>query len=112
MSGGTSIDYGVLHVEAGRVAPGRRRYEEKPESVAHREHGHLRHGARGARAYPASGYFDFPQLVQRSCGRDLQVGTFPFAGFWLDIGRRDDYEQALARWAERTSEDHEDVTVR
>ena len=27
-----------------------------------------------------------------------RVGTFPFTGFWLDIGRRDDYEQALERW--------------
>ena len=59
-----------------------------------------------------AGYFDFPDLVQALLETRTAVGTFPFSGFWLDIGRRDDYEEALARWAERTSEDHEDVAVR
>ena len=47
---------------------------------------------------PAAGYFDFPHLVQALLDRDLRVGTYPFAGSWLDIGRRDDYEKALAHW--------------
>ena len=47
---------------------------------------------------PTASYFDFPELVQALLDEGMQVGTFPFEGFWLDIGRRDDYEQALASW--------------
>ena len=26
------------------------------------------------------------------------VGSFPYDGYWLDIGRHDDYEQAIAEF--------------
>jgi NDP-sugar pyrophosphorylase family protein len=47
---------------------------------------------------PAEGYFDFPDLVAALLEQGARVGTFPFDGFWLDIGRRDDYELALERF--------------
>jgi len=30
----------------------------------------------------------------------LPVGAFPYDGYWLDIGRHDDYQQALADYEE------------
>ena len=42
------------------------------------------------------GRFDIPDLVLALLDAGLPVGSYPFDGYWLDIGRHDDYEQALA----------------
>ena len=44
---------------------------------------------------PKGEYFDFPSLVQRLLGAGETVRGYPFDGYWLDIGRPDDYQQAL-----------------
>ena len=38
------------------------------------------------------------------------VGAYPFPGFWLDIGRHEDYEVAVEMWEEQVKalEDHPD----
>jgi NDP-sugar pyrophosphorylase family protein len=90
-----TIDYGVLHVDADSLRLSA--YEEKPTvslvvsmGIYVMEPAVLEH-------VPA-GYFDFPDLVQVLLNRGEAVGSYLFDGFWLDIGRRDDYEQALERW--------------
>lgn len=88
------VDYGVLHVESGE-SPRLVRYDEKPESSLTVSMGIYVMEPEVLRYIPDD-YFDFPELVQVLLENDLQVGTLPFSGFWLDIGRRDDYEQALA----------------
>ena len=90
-------DYGVLHVDPGE-SPRLVRYDEKPESALTVSMGIYVMEPEVLAHVPGDGYFDFPELVQALLDQGLQVGTFPFAGFWLDIGRRDDYELALARW--------------
>jgi len=40
-------------------------------------------------------YLDFPTLVGLLLQNHRKVMGFPYAGYWLDIGRPDDYEQAL-----------------
>lgn len=39
-------------------------------------------------------YLDFPDLVKRLLAAGRQVGYYPFSGYWLDIGRHEDYERA------------------
>jgi NDP-mannose synthase len=39
-------------------------------------------------------YLDFPDLVQLLLQADLPVNFYPFTGYWLDIGRHEDYAQA------------------
>jgi NDP-sugar pyrophosphorylase family protein len=39
-------------------------------------------------------YLDFPDLVKLLLRADLPVNSYPFGGYWLDIGRHDDYAQA------------------
>lgn len=91
------VDYGVLHTEPGD-SPRLVAYDEKPETSLTVSMGIYVMEPEVLDRIPASGYFDFPQLVQQLLDEGVQVGTFPFTGFWLDIGRRDDYEQALATW--------------
>ena len=90
-------DYGVLHVEPGD-SPRLVRYDEKPESALTVSMGIYVMEPEVLGYIPTASYFDFPELVQALLDEGMQVGTFPFEGFWLDIGRRDDYEQALAGW--------------
>jgi NDP-sugar pyrophosphorylase family protein len=49
---------------------------------------------------PDSGYFDFPDLVQKLLDAGAPIGAFAYDGLWLDIGRHEDYEQAVALWEE------------
>ncbi len=94
-----TIDYGVLHVDDGE-SPRLVRYEEKPEVALTVSMGIYVMEPSVLEHIPA-GYFDFPDLVRALLDDGQRVGTFPFPGFWLDIGRRDDYEQAIAIWAGR-----------
>lgn len=41
-------------------------------------------------------YLDFPNLVHKLLGAGERVVGYPFDGYWQDLGRQDDYEQAAA----------------
>ena len=73
-------------------------YDEKPNSTLTVSMGIYVIEPEALDVIPEDGYFDFPQLVDRLLADGRQVGTFPFDGYWLDIGRRDDYERALVEW--------------
>jgi NDP-sugar pyrophosphorylase family protein len=47
---------------------------------------------------PADTPFDFPDLVQALLRHGQPVGAYRHEGMWFDIGRQDDYEQAVALW--------------
>lgn len=40
-------------------------------------------------------YLDFPDLVLRLLRAGERVISYPFEGYWQDLGRQDDYEQAV-----------------
>lgn len=40
-------------------------------------------------------YFDFPDLVKLLINEGKKVVSYLFRGYWLDIGRPDDYEKAI-----------------
>ncbi|MHB8132788.1 MAG: sugar phosphate nucleotidyltransferase [Anaerolineaceae bacterium] len=45
---------------------------------------------------PKGEYLDFPDLVQKLLAAGERVIGYPFDGYWQDLGRPDDYEQAVA----------------
>jgi NDP-sugar pyrophosphorylase family protein len=49
------------------------------------------------------GHLDFPDLVKLLLNQGLPVKYYPFNGYWLDIGRHDDYARA--------SEEFEDLRL-
>ena len=48
---------------------------------------------------PYNQYLDFPDLVLKLIHADEHVNGFPFDGYWQDLGRPDDYEQAVVDFA-------------
>ncbi|MDD3828045.1 MAG: sugar phosphate nucleotidyltransferase [Anaerolineae bacterium] len=47
---------------------------------------------------PRGRRLDLPELVARLLAAGHRVATFPLHGYWLDIGRPDDYERALTEF--------------
>ena len=95
------IDFGVIETDDGGLV---RDYIEKP-SFDYRvsmgiyvfEPTVLEHLQKGQR-------FDFPDLVKLLIGQGLPVTTYPFSGYWLDMGRPDDYALAIEEFESRRSQ--------
>lgn len=89
--------YGILHTEgrAGEIAKVHG-YEEKPEIPYIVSMGVYVLEPRALEHVPAGRAFDIPDLVLALIEAGEPVGSFLFDGYWLDIGRHDDYEQALS----------------
>ncbi len=93
------IDYGVLHVDhsAERVSDVTA-YEEKPELSMAVSMGIYVIEPRALDFIPAGEYFDFPDLVKALIRAGEPVGAYRFDGYWLDIGRHEDYAEANRVW--------------
>lgn len=50
---------------------------------------------------PENEYFDFPDLIKALLKDDESVAGFPFSGNWLDIGRPEDYSEAIKKFDEK-----------
>jgi len=95
------IDYGVLHLggnagETKRVTG----FEEKPELGYVVSMGVYVMEPRAIELIEPGTYLDLPDLVLKLVDAGEQVGSYVFDGYWLDIGRHDDYERAIAEFAE------------
>jgi NDP-sugar pyrophosphorylase family protein len=51
-------------------------------------------------------YLDFPDLVKRLLEDSQRVLSYPFDGYWLDIGNHGDYEKALEEYESVKGELH------
>jgi NDP-mannose synthase len=89
------INYGLLHIDdASRL----RDFEEKPEIVSQVSMGIYVMEPSVLDHIPVGTYFDFPDLVKALLRAHEPVGAYRFDGIWFDIGRREDYERAVAAW--------------
>jgi NDP-sugar pyrophosphorylase family protein len=90
-------DYGVLGTD-GAVGATHRvlKYEEKPELAYTVSMGIYAVDPAAIEHVPRGRYYDLPDLVQALLAAGAPVGSFPFDGPWLDIGREDDYRRAQA----------------
>jgi NDP-mannose synthase len=90
-------EYGVLHVDGGHGETDRvTGYEEKPQLEYTVSMGVYVIEPAALAYIPAGERFDIPDLVLALLEGGERVGSHLFEGYWLDIGRHDDYEQALA----------------
>jgi NDP-sugar pyrophosphorylase family protein len=92
-------DYGVLRLDGEhRVVE----YDEKPEQTFYVSMGVYVLEPAALKFIP-DGPFDFPELVHALLAAGEHVGAFPYAGLWLDIGRHEDYQRAVAIWEENAT---------
>jgi NDP-sugar pyrophosphorylase family protein len=98
-------DYGVLHLggEAGatRLVTG---WEEKPEQSHVVSMGIYIVDPSVCGYVPQGGHMDIPDVVLALMGDGKPVGAYAYDGLWLDIGRHDDYELAVAEYEKLVGE--------
>jgi NDP-sugar pyrophosphorylase family protein len=92
------IDYGVLHVEEEGDAPRVEGFTEKPELPAVVSMG-IYVIEPSALDFIPPRPFDIPDLVLALLDAGAPVGAYLFDGFWLDIGRPEDFQHAVALFA-------------
>jgi mannose-1-phosphate guanylyltransferase len=90
------VDFGVLEVADGRI----RRFEEKPTLEYTVSMGVYALARETLRRYPPGQPFGFDELMVDLLGRGERPAAYPFDGYWLDIGRPEDYDRANAEFEE------------
>lgn len=85
-------DYGVLEVGPDRQL---RNFQEKPKATFEVSMGVYMASREILRFLPSAGPYGFDSLMLELIRRQAPVAVKSFDGYWLDIGRPDDYEQAI-----------------
>ena len=85
------IDLGVVQSDAGSAVTG---YIEKPTFDYTVSMGIYIFEPRVLEYIPRGEYLDFPDLVLKIIHAGERINGYLFDGYWRDLGRRDDYEQA------------------
>ncbi len=92
------VNYGVLHLGSNGRRNRVEAYLEKPEMMSTVSMGIYVLEPDALSYIPKDGRFDFPELVQALLDSGERVGAYRYKGLWFDIGRREDYEQAVSAW--------------
>jgi NDP-sugar pyrophosphorylase family protein len=90
------IDFGVVHRDGQRIIG----FEEKPVLSYEVSMGVYVFERKVVELIPRNRQFDFPDLLRALFDRNWPVVAYRSSDFWLDIGRREDYELALQRFEE------------
>lgn len=92
-------DYGVIHVNGKTGATTSvTGYEEKPEIPYVVSMGVYVAEPEILSYIPPGEHFDVPDLVVKLLEAGEPVGSYLYDGYWLDIGRHDDYERAIEEY--------------
>ncbi len=92
------LDYGVIQTDgAGLIT----NFSEKPSYKVTVSMGVYAFSRRVLDFLPANSAFGFDDLMDALLREKQQIATYPFDGYWLDIGRPEDYRQAQQDIAER-----------
>jgi len=94
------VDFGVVVTNSRRLISD---YIEKPTLPYEVSMGIYIFTPEVLKFIPLNQKFDFPDLVLKLLKSKRKVSSFPFSGFWLDIGRADDYAQAADFFAAHSS---------
>lgn len=89
------IDYGVLQVDGAARLTG---FREKPATDYLVSMGIYCVNRRAVQFIPESGAYGFDQLMLQLIAKGEDVRVVPHRGYWLDIGRPDDYQKAIEDW--------------
>lgn len=95
------IDFGVIESDAADMLTG---YVEKPRFDYRVSMGVYCFRASVLSRLQPGAYCDFPDLVKQLLAAGRPVASYPFDGYWLDMGRPDDYATAIEEFEARRSE--------
>lgn len=87
-----SIDYGVLETDSNQHLVG---FREKPKTEYEVSMGVYMVSRKAAEVVPDNKLYGFDNLMLDLIAAGREVFVRPFDGYWLDIGRPDDYERAI-----------------
>jgi NDP-sugar pyrophosphorylase family protein len=85
------IDYGVLDISAGRL----QEFQEKPHVKYDVSMGIYAMNHSILSYIPKDTFFGFDDLMHRLLDEKVPVHVQKYSGYWMDIGRPEDYEQAV-----------------
>lgn len=88
------IDFGVLDIDDDRIAA----FREKPTEQFSVSMGVYAVSRETLRGYATGVALGFDELVLDLLETDTPPRVSPFDGYWLDIGRPDDYDTANDEW--------------
>jgi NDP-mannose synthase len=94
------VDYGVLEVGSGQELQG---FHEKPSIPYLVSMGVYCVNRRILEHIPPERSYGFDQLMKDLLKKRIPVRVEPYDGYWLDIGRPDDYHQAIEEWPRMAS---------
>ena len=86
------VDLGVIQLDGDNCVVD---YIEKPRYDFHVSMGIYVFEPHVLEHIPHNQHLDFPDLVLRLIESGETVRGFPYSGYWQDLGRPDDYEQAV-----------------
>ena len=89
------VDFGVLTVEAGKVVG----FVEKPTLNYEVSMGVYAVSRSALSGYPAGQPLGFDRLVLDLLAAGRNPASYEFDGYWLDIGRPEDYDRANSEFA-------------
>jgi NDP-sugar pyrophosphorylase family protein len=95
------IDFGVIESDAADMLTG---YVEKPRFDYRVSMGVYCFSARVLPRLQPGAYCDFPDLIKQLLAAGRPVASYPFDGYWLDMGRPDDYATAIEEFEARRHE--------
>ncbi len=85
-----SIPYAVLETSNGTV----KSFKEKPTYTYYSNGGIYLIKKEMLKYIPQDTFFNATDLMDELIKKDLKVISFPFSGYWLDVGKHEDFEKA------------------
>jgi len=85
-----SIPYAVLETSNGAI----KSFKEKPTYTYYSNGGIYLIKKEMLKYIPINTFFNATDLIEVLIKNDLKVISFPFSGYWIDIGKHDDFQKA------------------
>ena len=85
-----AVPYAVLETQEGKV----KSFKEKPTYTFYSNGGIYLLKKSMLEHIPLNSFFNATDLMETLIQKDLNVISFPFSGYWLDVGKHEDFEKA------------------
>lgn len=85
-----NVPYAVLETREGKV----KSFKEKPTYTYYSNGGIYLMKREMLKFIPKNTFFNATDLMEELINNDLKVISFPFSGYWLDVGKHEDFEKA------------------